>query len=1090
MPWNQAVSMVGCVFSLSTAFSWGHFCSANEPLGGRAPDALPASVSLPANSTLENMLQDSGISGGLIVHVACTDGQRTATLVRHANDRVQGLDRDAAMIDRARQHARSLDLDGRLMFKPWCGDRLPYTDNLVNVLFWEEAAPDADRREILRVLAPRGVAYLDTGDGWEKLVKSWPDEIQEWTHFRADAGGTGANDDRRVGPPRHLQWEAGPRVMRSHEIETGLSGLVTANGRLYYIIDDGPRGITDARFPARWSLVCRDAFNGIALWKHALPTWGWQAWSKQARQNDPHQWLGRRTNPGEVDRLLAAEQDTVYVTLGWGAPFSALDGRTGEVLRTYAETDGASELIVLDGVLLVRTDNPQPAILAIRADDGVLLWRHVGDPIIGRTLAAAGNRVFFHTRNELVALDLRSGKELWRHETQLRPAMVVAHQEIVLVVQAQTVWALATDSGELRWKSPGVQSRGRAPDLFVVDERVWYGRPRFHARDLKTGEVVQEMELQQVLKSGHHRRCFADKATANYMISGERGSEFLALCNDDHSRHNWIRGPCVHGMLPANGLFYVPPHQCFCYPAVRLDGFFSVAAQRDDRPAASAGPAVPRLETGAAYGTTADRGESKPDEWPSYRQNAQRGGSVSTTVPNDLGPLWSRQLGGRLTQAVVAGGKAFVAQKDAGTLHCLDFQTGDLLWSSTTAGGLDSPPTIFQGLVVFGSRDGFVYCLRGSDGSLVWRFRAAPEDRQVVSYDRLESAWPVPGSLLVLDGLVYGTAGRSSFLDGGISLFALEPASGKLVHETLLDGPWPDISKPSFAFHEEGHRADVLTTDGQYLYMGRTVLDRSLEVVEAQRVNLVGTQRGDQLEYRIMPGMRLVATGGLLNDTFWNRTWWMHSYVWPGFHYAQQAPKSGQMLVFDERTTYTVKHYTTRNRHSPMLFPGRGYLVFADANDNEPLFYRGVGEPAPIAWEVELPAATRWSIQQDAAVDKGPGFTRSRPALWTSWVDVRVEAMVLAGQQLFLAGPPDVVPEDDPLAALEGRLGGVLRAVRATDGKPLANYPLPSKPVFDGLIAAQEKLVISTQDGSLLCLGNSNPVEAAARRIPLPAERQ
>jgi hypothetical protein len=360
----------------------------------------------------------------------------------------------------------------------------------------------------------------------------------------------------------------------------------------------------------------------------------------------------------------------------------------------------------------------------------------------------------------------------------------------------------------------------------------------------------------------------------------------------------------------------------------------------------------------------------------------------------------------------------------------------------------------------------------------------------VVSYDRLESAWPVPGSLLVLDGLVYGTAGRSSFLDGGIFLFALEPASGRLVHETHLEGPWPDISKPSFAFHEEGHRADVLTTDGQYLYMGRTVLDRSLEVVESQRVSLVGTQRGDQLEYRIMPGMRLVATGGLLNDTFWNRTWWMHSYVWPGFHYAQQAPKSGQMLVFDERTTYTVKHYTTRNRHSPMLFPGRGYLVFADANDNEPLFYRGVGEPGPIAWEVELPAATRWSIQQDAAVDKGPGFTRSRPALWTSWVDVRVEAMVLAGQQLFLAGPPDVVPEDDPLAALEGRLGGVLRAVRVTDGQPLANYPLPSKPVFDGLIAAQGKLVISTQDGSVLCLGNSNPVVAAVRRIPLPAERQ
>jgi hypothetical protein len=165
-----------------------------------------------------------------------------------------------------------------------------------------------------------------------------------------------------------------------------------------------------------------------------------------------------------------------------------------------------------------------------------------------------------------------------------------------------------------------------------------------------------------------------------------------------------------------------------------------------------------------------------------------------------------------------------------------------------------------------------------------------------------------------------------------------------------------------------------------------------------------------------------------------------------------------------------------------MLFPGRGYLVFADANDNEPLFYRGAGEPAPIEWEVELPAATRWSIQQDAAVDKGPGFTRARPALWTSWVDVRVEAMVLAGQQLFIAGPPDVVPEDDPLAGLEGRLGGILRAVRATDGKRVADYPLRAKPVFDGLIAAQGRLVISSQDGSVLCLGNSTSTKETAGR--------
>jgi outer membrane protein assembly factor BamB/SAM-dependent methyltransferase len=1071
MRWSRADLIAGCVLALGVLIGGEPACEAapfDEDAGG------VVSV-VPADRGLAELRRDSGIWGGVIVHVGCGDGRATAALVRHSTDRVQGLDRDPASIELARQHALPLGLDGRLTFRTWRGGGLPYTDSLVNVLVWERAAGEADWDEISRVLAPGGTAYLRTDAGWEKRVQPWPEDICDWTHFRADAGATGASSDRRVGPPSHLRWEAGPRVLRSHEIESGISGMVSANGRLYFILDEGPIGVTDARFPPRWSLVCRDAFNGVLLWKRPLPTWGWQSWRKPGRENIPQQWLGTRTRPADVDRLLAADQDAVYVTLGFGAPFSAIDGRTGEVLRTYAQTEGASELIVLDGVLLVRTDRPEPSVLALRAADGHLLWRHAARPIVSRSLAAAADRVFFHTRDELVALDLHSGDELWRHETQLRPAMVVAQPDTVLVVQSQAVWALSAETGEVRWKSPGVQIRGRSPDLFVVEGRVWYGRPHFHARDLVTGEVVQKLDLQQVLKSGHHRRCYADRATVNFMISGERGSEFLALCDDDHSRHNWFRGPCIQGMLPANGLFYVPPHQCFCYPAVRMDGFFALAAADGDS-RLSAKPSVPpRLEQGPAYGLEPDPVPDAPGDWPTYRQNAWRGGAVSTQIPQDLQPLWSRHLGGRLTQAVVAGGRAFVAQRDAGVLHCLDLLTGEPVWSRSAAGGIDSPPTLVGGLAIFGSRDGCVYCLRADDGRLVWRFHAAPEDRQVVCYDRLESVWPVHGSLLLLDGLVYGAAGRSGFLDGGISLFALQPASGKLVHETRLEGPWPDIGQPSYAFHKDGYRADLLTTDGQHLYMGRTVLDRELAEVEAQRVRLTGTQRGDQLEYRIMPGMRLVATGGFLDDTFWNRTWWMYSYVWPGFHYAQQAPKSGQLLVFDDQNTYTVKHYTTRNRHSPMLFPGNEYLVFADANENEPLFYRGEGEPAPIEWEVELPADTRWTIHQDAAVDKGPGFTRAHPALWTSWVDVRVEAMVLAGQHLVLAGVPDVVPADYPLAGFDGRLGGVLQVLRASDGKIVADYPLEVRPVFDGLIAAQGRVLLSTEDGSVLCLGEVAP---------------
>jgi hypothetical protein len=81
--------------------------------------------------------------------------------------------------------------------------------------------------------------------------------------------------------------------------------------------------------------------------------------------------------------------------------------------------------------------------------------------------------------------------------------------------------------------------------------------------------------------------------------------------------------------------------------------------------------------------------------------------------------------------------------------------------------------------------------------------------------------------------------------------------------------------------------------------------------------------------------------------------------------------------------------------------------------------------------------------------------------------------MVLAGERLFVAGSPDLVPEDDPLAALEGRMGGVLKIVSAGNGSHIAEYRLDSKPVFDGLIASEGRLIISARNGDIICMGQN-----------------
>ncbi|MBM3749046.1 MAG: class I SAM-dependent methyltransferase, partial [Acidobacteria bacterium] len=61
-------------------------------------------------------LEASGVRGGLVVHLGCGDGRLTAALAGQGrpahNCLVQGLDTDAASVEKAREHIRSLGIYG------------------------------------------------------------------------------------------------------------------------------------------------------------------------------------------------------------------------------------------------------------------------------------------------------------------------------------------------------------------------------------------------------------------------------------------------------------------------------------------------------------------------------------------------------------------------------------------------------------------------------------------------------------------------------------------------------------------------------------------------------------------------------------------------------------------------------------------------------------------------------------------------------------------------------------------------------------------------------------------------------------------
>ena len=275
-----------------------------------------------------------------------------------------------------------------------------------------------------------------------------------------------------------------------------------------------------------------------------------------------------------------------------------------------------------------------------------------------------------------------------------------------------------------------------------------------------------------------------------------------------------------------------------------------------------------RLKKGPAYGSQAQTSQllAQNSGWPTYRHDGSRSGSTTEEVSNVADRLWQRELGGRLTAPVLADGMLYVAQSETHVLHALNAVSGQSAWSFVAGGRIDSPPTISQGYVLFGSADGYVYCLRSHDGALVWRFLAAPDDRRIVVYDQLESVWPVPGNVLVVgegdDATAWFVAGRTSYLDGGMFLYRLNAATGEMLSVTPIDSRDPKTGLPpqkeggAKGTSMPGALPDVLSCDGQFVYMRHT------------RFDLEGDRQEDDVPHLFSPA-------GFTDDAWWHRTYWI-----------------------------------------------------------------------------------------------------------------------------------------------------------------------------------------------------------------------
>jgi len=1061
---------------------------------GRAQEIRPS---------IGSICETCGVTGGLCVQVGSEDLAVALELARTGRVLVEILDTDAAKVERARAQIHSTGLYGLISANRWAPDKpLPYAENLVNLVLIEEGRKVAVA-EAVRVLRPAGVVLakgdrapesvlkkagledvqtVQAGGDWTLGRKPWPAEMDEWSHSRHGPDGNAVSADELVQKSERIRWLAGPLVHASN--------IITAGGRFF-----------------THGVIARDAFNGLLLWDRRLDP------PPSRIDGSWHGVRGSALPVASADRFYAVNEGKLQ----------ALDAATGETIKVYTEAGTPTDILNI-GPALVVCDAKTPTVRALSAESGKLLWSHEAViPVTGMVAGdggvyfyeggqdfKAGNHLSLRRGREspapraIVKLDLATGKPVWRLDEADHPwaknGRRLSYHRGYLVcelsghVQITGEWnpsgnaiqCIAADTGKVLWGReyvPHMTHRAQARALHI-DSTIWLSlwKKGWLGLDPATGRAVATHNTSSM------SNCTPPVATPRFFV---RGTDLTDIATGLSTGTRVTRNSCSldAGSIPANGLIYIAPKHCTCWPMIK--SYIAVAPTPPlPGPAAKTlRPADFKVEHGPAFGQAAPPAAGADAGWPCYRADLWRSASTATPVPANLKVLWTAELGdwprgvlahdwkennpwlcGLVTPPVAAGGLVLVAQPDRHRVVAMDAGTGHVRWDFTADGRVDTPPTLAGGLCLLGTRNGTVYALRAKDGQLAWRLHVAPEDERIVVFGQLESPWPAAGSVLVVGDTAYVAAGRHPHAYGGIRVLALETATGAVKWVT-------PINNDSYKRHKKGYGQEVDMFD--------------LLVGEARRPSAPAAggskPAGGEPDYITMGRWQIDPASGELGCDWTN-----------GYYYGRtggagvMAPRG--LWTYGERVFKGNNGYLTKKRP---LAAFRNGVLFTSTDDHSSLCrvdftpesiatfdgtwhdFRKCRHPVkgketsgkpPRFGRIDFrllrlfddPNNATWTAAEVFGIPAPGPFTRGGGWAWTPaevfgadrGLNVQgIGAVVLAGDTVFVAGTH-----------------GRLLAFAAADGKKLAERDLPPV-VWDGMAAANGRLYVSTADGKVLALG-------------------
>jgi outer membrane protein assembly factor BamB len=471
------------------------------------------------------------------------------------------------------------------------------------------------------------------------------------------------------------------------------------------------------------------------------------------------------------------------------------------------------------------------------------------------------------SRGKLVALNAHDGKILWESAS---PASGYQSPENMHVINGM-VWQ--ADTTAMSWN----RTKDKSGKPFAATGNT-------SGTGLERGKEVVSFGPTEEAYWFHHR-CYPAKATEDYLILSRTGVEFVDLKTQKWTLHHWVRGACLYGIMPANGLLYAPPHPCACYIGAKLYGFTALAAKNSANPVWKRTPEQNRLIKGSSAGQEYTDSKEK-DIWPVYRQNNLRSGATESAVKTITKEKWQVKLGGNLTPPVAADNTLVIVQKNQATVNALDVASGEVKWRFTAGSRVDSAPTLYKKRCYFGCTDGYLYCLDLTSGKLIWKFQGAPSKAKHMYFEHIESTHPLHGSVLIQDDKIYAVAGRSMFIDGGMSFLILDAKTGKKLKEINMGEKVPGTDKQLQLQHEVLSMPqalnDILSSNGKQIHMRKQSFDLEGKRLDFKNSSgLYGKEKAELAKIFSKAAAdqkgeeaHIISGTGFLDDSWWHRTYW------------------------------------------------------------------------------------------------------------------------------------------------------------------------------------------------------------------------